>query len=198
MPAPRLLAALTGRRVTSALGLVLAVYALFHVAELSSSVAGREAFVSRSGALIAPWLRGLIFVPIVLHASLALRPVDGKGRHRDEGVRRLQHLAGFVLAVFLVVHLGQVYLPALLEGQAAVYDELSHLLSLPVFAGIYVFGVAATALHLAQGVEAASTTLSPERARVARVLALVLGFVVFGAGVNVVSHFASGRALVAF
>jgi len=193
--ASRLVAALTDRRAASASGLVLALYLVAHVAELTSSLRGREAFVGRLGALVPPWLRALVLLPLALHAGVYRRHAEGSGRHLDDGVRKLQRLAGLGVLAFLVVHLGQAYVPALLEGQEAVYERLRHVLSLPVFAGIYVVGITAAALHLAQGLEAAASTLAAPRARLVRSLGVALALLVFALGVGVLSHFTAGRAL---
>jgi succinate dehydrogenase/fumarate reductase cytochrome b subunit len=197
VPPPRLVAALTDRRAASASGLILAAYLVAHLLELTSSLGGRDAFVGRLGAIVPPWLRGALLLPLGLHAALYLRRAEGSGRHLDEGVRRLQRLAGLVTLAFLVVHIGQAYVPALLEGQEAVYDRLVHALSLPAFAGVYVVGLAAASLHLAQGLEAVACAQPAPRVLIARALGVTLALLVFLLGVDVLSHFTAGRALFA-
>jgi len=191
-------AALWDRRIARASGLALGVYLLAHVMELTSSLAGREAFAARAGAAVPPWVRALVLVPLGLHAARSLRRVEGgAGAYRHEGLWRIQRLAGLCLLAFLVVHLGQAFVPARLEGQVAVYDRLAASLSLPLFAGVYVLGLAAAALHLAQGLEAVAAGLPAPRARALRAFGLGAGALVFVLGVDVLSHFTSGRALFA-
>jgi succinate dehydrogenase hydrophobic anchor subunit len=182
-------------------GLVLAALVVLHVVETSSAIFGREAFLSRSAALVPSWARALVLLPLVGHASSLFRTRElTAGRYPDAGVRKLQRLSGALLLVFLVVHLGHALVPALTTDAAAAYERLRHDLGQPLYLVVYIVGIAATSLHLAQGMEAASSDVvlrfGERPARIVRALGVATAIAVFAVAMNTLSHFAAGRALV--
>jgi succinate dehydrogenase/fumarate reductase cytochrome b subunit len=183
------------------LGLVpLAVFLVLHVLETSSAIHGREAFVERAAAVIPAWVRALlVLVPLGVHMRLVFRlPRPGDHRRRpDTGVRSLQLWSGLVLALFLVVHLGHAFVPAMRVDASAVYERLRHDLSQAPYAGLYTLGITAACLHFAQGMESRAGELSrrfgPRAVRSLRALGFASALALFAVAMNTLSHFVVGQ-----
>jgi succinate dehydrogenase / fumarate reductase, cytochrome b subunit len=197
-------------RLHSATGVVLLGFVGFHLWETASATGGRERFVTRmtglEGSAMAVLLEvALVLVPLVLHGVLGVvRAVRHRGeRHAgypDAGSRMLQGLTGAVVLVFIGVHLTHTWaLKWRGSGHFAAYEALRTDLSQGVYLGLYVVGLTALCVHLAQGLGAAAETWSLARThRARRAWRLAAGALAAGlwlVAINTTSHFATGDSL---
>jgi len=125
---------------------------------------------------------------------------EGAGPYRSLGCQRLQQLAGWLAWAFVVAHLGLQWLMTIRVGPVALshYELLRGFLSRPVVLGFYVFGLAALGLFLAQGAAASfrawGFARKPESSRWLEVGCTLASAVMMLMAINVLSHFATGRA----
>ena len=124
----------------------------------------------------------------------------GPGPYRSEGCRRLQKLAGGVAWALVVAHLILHWVMAVRVGPVALshYELLRGFLSRPPVLAFYLFGLAALGLFASQGL-AASLRAWAVGVRRETSLWVELGCTLLSAvmvlmAINVVSHFATGRA----
>jgi len=157
----------------------------------------------------ASWL-SLVAWTIVVAVSISayargwsrLRPADGHdaGPYRSEGCVRLQKLAGALAWAFLVGHLVVHWVMTFRVGPVALshYQLLREFLSRPLVLGLYVLGLAALGLYLSQGIAASLRAWGlgtrPESSRWLEVGCTFASAIVMLMAVNVLSHFATGRA----
>lgn len=150
-------------------GLVpLAGYLVVHLLLQASALFGPIAH-ARVGGRDAAWLVPVeiacVYLPLGLHALLgacrAARPATAPSERGGPGrsARLVQRLSGVVLLVFIAAHLWQFRVPAW-RGELAAsdyYPELCASLSTTAWGGVpivavgYLLGLAAAALHAAQG-----------------------------------------------
>ena len=127
-------------------------------------------------------------------------PSEGAGPYRTAGCVRLQKLAGGLAWGFAVVHLVFLWSMTVRAGPAALshYELMRSFLSRPLVLGVYVGGLAALGLYLAQGAAASFRAWGFARRRgtsLATELSCTLASaLVMLLAVNVLSHFATGRA----
>lgn len=196
----------------------LAGYLVLHLATQASTFAGAPAYERITRAIDAvPALLAVeivvIYLPLLFHvgasALLLRKPADdfGGGLPGAWG-RRLQLASGVVLLVFLVFHFWQFRwrLWAGDLGRADFYPELCATLSSTSSGGVpwvalgYLLGVAAAALHGAQGVHRVAVGWNMLRGR-PRLLARAcggLGLGLFLLGALIVIDLATGSVLIHF
>lgn len=192
--------------------LPVTVWLAFHVWETAAASAGQDAFAARltgpaagSLGLLVEVL--LILLPLVVHAVTGLmlvakeRDPKDAGSYDSPGSRRLQRGSGVVALVFIAAHLRHIWLARVLGGYDAVevHGLLAQDLGTPSYLAIYVVGLTAVFLHLAEGLTAAARTwgvASGDRAMLRlRVVAVLLAVGLWGMSINSLSHFSTGRAL---
>jgi len=192
-------------RVHSVGGGMLVAYLAFHLWELAAATSGREAFVARAAWWGGPWARVLavlVLLPLVVHALAGARRVRVEAGHREAygtaGTRRLQWLTAVIAALFLAVHLVHVGRTIGIDGGGAraAYDRLRTDLGEPGWLSLYVVGIGAVCLHLAGGLAAAvdrlSLRVSPQVARLRRVLIHVGAALAFLVAAHQLGYFAAG------
>jgi succinate dehydrogenase / fumarate reductase, cytochrome b subunit len=196
----------------------LAGYLVLHLATQASSLAGVQSYERLTRAIDAlPALLALeivvIYLPLVFHVvasavRLRERADDGDGGLPRPWGRPLQLASGAVLLVFLVVHFWQ-FRWRLWAGDLArsdFYPELCASLSSTSFGGVplvalgYLVGVAAAALHGAQGIHrvAVEWDMLHGRQRLLARLCGGLGVGLFLLGALIVIDLATGSVLIHF
>ncbi|MFW6051252.1 MAG: hypothetical protein ACODAU_08765 [Myxococcota bacterium] len=195
-------------RLHSLTGIVpLLGFLVLHTWETASATGGRERFMLRvlgaRGGLLAVALEVvLILVPLVLHAGLGVCRArhDGHGRrYVDRSSRWIQWLTGVLVLGFISVHLAHTWMAKLGGlGPFGLYEALRTDLPRPAYLGVYVVGLTALSLHLAQGIGAFAVTwgLAPteRRRRAWRWGGGLLAVALWVASLNTTAHFATGRA----
>lgn len=188
----------------------LAAYLVFHLWEQWPALDSREAWVDRVRTTMSPpWEIALVLVPLGLHAGLGAWRFLTRTR-RDatltadaRGLARLQALTGAIALAFIAFHVAQVWQP--MSGPHAqardAYAVLWHALGRPADLVIYLVGISCVCFHLAHGLTrlAASWGLvrDPVALRRARLAAGAAGFLLWGASLHLVGHFAIGEGLFA-
>lgn len=192
--------------------LPVTVWLAFHVWEVAAAAGGQGAFAERitgptagSLGLLVEVL--LILLPLAVHIVTALMIVakerDGyTARGYDSpGSRRLQRGSGLLALLFIGAHLQHIWLARVLGHHDAIeeYGRLAADLGTPLYLGIYIVGLSAVFLHLAEGLTAAAHTWGvapsgPARLRV-RVVTTVFAVALWVVSINSLSHFSTGRAL---
>lgn len=133
-------------------------------------------------------------------SRLGLADADDAGPYRSVGCVRLQKLAGGLAWAFLVGHLAFHWVMAFRVGPVALshYELLRGFLSRPLVLGLYVVGLAALGLYLSQGLAASFRAWGlgtrPESSRWLEVGCTLASAIMMLMAVNVLSHFATGRA----
>jgi hypothetical protein len=133
-------------------------------------------------------------------SRLELADEDDAGPYRSAGCVRLQKLAGAVAWALFVGHLAVHWAMTFRVGPVALsqYELLRAFLSRPLVLGLYVLGLAALGLYLAQGIAASFRALGlgtrPESSRWLEVGCTLASAIMMLMAVNVLSHFATGRA----
>ncbi|MGB5812809.1 MAG: hypothetical protein WBG86_19905, partial [Polyangiales bacterium] len=108
--------------------------------------------------------------------------------------------AGGLAWVLVLGHLGLQWSMFVSAGPVALshYELLRETLSMPLVLGLYVAGLGALGLYLSQGLAAAIRALgvaeTPESSRWLEVGCTFLSAVMLLMAINVLSHFATGRA----
>ena len=133
-------------------------------------------------------------------SGLPRASAEDAGPYRTPGCLRLQKLAGGFAWAFVLAHLILQWFMAVRVGPVALshYELLRAFLSRPLVLGFYVVGLAALGLYLSQGI-AASFRAWGIGQRAESSLRLEVGCTLASAvmvlmAVNVLSHFATGRA----
>ncbi len=160
--------------------LVLAAAPLVYDAYVFVGVlGGRDAFLARAGEpSMAFGVVGfvLVLVGLFAHGLLATRlrsvPVETTRGHLSPGNRRLQQASAVFALVFLAAHQRHSIFVAGIEGLGAggLFERIRNDCDGYVWFSVYVLGLAALALHLAQGAYAACTRARFAAAPVRRLL----------------------------
>ena len=169
------------------------------------AVYGAPEFAARSPAswlsLVAITATALVFFGAYFRgwSDLALGH-DESGPYRSAGSVRLQKIAGGAAWAFLFGWLALFWWMTVRAGPVALshYEILRTVLSRPLAIGLYVFGAAAFGLYFSQGVAASFRAWGIGRhakssMRLEVLCTLGAAFVMLLA-VNILSHFATGRA----
>jgi succinate dehydrogenase / fumarate reductase cytochrome b subunit len=194
----------------------LAGYLVLHLATQASTFAGAQSYARLTRAIDAvPGLIALeialIYVPLVFHVGASLLALRERADAVEGGLAgpwgpRLQVASGAVLLLFLAFHFWQ-FRWRLWVGDLArsdFYPELCATLSstsaggVPLVAIAYLLGVAAAALHGAQGIHRLAVGWDMMRGR-QRLLARLcggLGLGLFLLGALIVIDLATGSVLI--
>jgi succinate dehydrogenase / fumarate reductase cytochrome b subunit len=157
------------RRIHSFVGVMpLSLYLIIHLAVGSMAVSGRDAYDAVQAAinripLLVAFEVIVIMLPLAFHAvyglTIAVRSRNNPFTYPylDNWRYTLQRYTGYVLAVFVLIHIYFLwqYVRFTSEGRAAFgsspYDVVRWYLQDSNFMVIYVIGVAAAAFHCANG-----------------------------------------------
>lgn len=206
--------ALIVRRLFSLSGVLpLSAFVIFHLATELRVLGGREAFDAGLTTVSKARLLGAVIVlgvPLVFHAAYGIalgvraRPNLIRYPFAANWAYTLQRASGLLVLAFVTWHVYELRV-RVWQGQIAPSDFHSALCAslsstgaggIPFAALGYLLGVAATAYHLANGLNGFCMTWGLVRSqRAARRLGLVfgaVGLVVFAAGALTVLHFATG------
>jgi succinate dehydrogenase / fumarate reductase cytochrome b subunit len=177
----------------------------------SRALAGAGA--GQGAAWLLPIELGVVYLPLAIHALLGAcrvaRPASAPGELGWAGPlgRLLQQLSGAVLLVFVSTHVWRFRVPAW-RGELSgsdYYAELCASLSTTAWGGVpfvaigYLLGLAAAALHGAQGLQHAGLCLgwiSAARQRRWELCCKAFGWLVFGLGASIVIDLATGSVLI--
>jgi hypothetical protein len=182
-----------------------ALFAL-ELARIWPALRGAPSYASASPAswlsLVACTVVVAVFVGAYARgwSRLALESPDDAGPYRTLGCVRLQKVAGRVAWAFVVAHLTFQWIMNFRVGPVALshYELMRSFLSRPLVLGFYVFGLAAVGLYLSQGIAATfrawGVGTRSESSRWLEVGCTLASAVVMLAAINVLSHFATGRA----
>jgi succinate dehydrogenase/fumarate reductase cytochrome b subunit len=196
----------------------LALFLVGHLVTNASVLAGSVAYdrvvVSLQRSAIFPVLEVLVLVPLALHGGMGLSfllrrrgtPDAVIERYGERRLWTLQRVAAVPLFVFLVVHLAELRVARLgfgLRPEAFSTVLAAHLSStwagVPWFALLYLLGIAAAALHLANGLFSATSawraSADPGGRRRVRIVTAALGVGLFLLGSATVLGFATGLRL---
>ena len=130
----------------------------------------------------------------------SVRGEDDSGPYRSGGCIRLQKMAGGVAWAFVLSHLILQWFVTVRVGPVALsqYELMRGFLSRPPVLGLYVVGLAALGLYLAQGIAASlrawGVGVRPETSRWLEASCTLAAAALMLMAVNVLSHFATGRA----
>jgi hypothetical protein len=122
------------------------------------------------------------------------------GPYRTPGCLRLQKLAGGFAWAFVLAHLILQWFMTVRVGPVALshYELLRAFLSRPAVLGFYVLGLAALGLYLSQGIAASFRAWGigrrPKSSLWLEVGCTLASAVVVLIAINILSHFATGRA----
>ncbi len=191
------------RKLHSFTGLVpLAAYLAFHVWEHWPVREGRDAAIARmERTAAAPIEIGFVLLPLFVHAVLGMqlaRTPDSSAAYAGRSFRRMQAVTGALTALFLLWHVGGVWLPRVVAaGRAApsygaMLDQAG-----PIWGMLlYVVGISAACVHLSQGLAAAwirhADEVSP---RLARGLTTALGIALWVCMIELLAVYATGAPL---
>jgi len=178
----------------------------YELAHLWPALEGARAFAAASPV---SWLSQAACTAVVIAfvlayargwATLRREAPDGPGPYRSEGCRGLQRWAGALAWGLVLGHLGLEWFMFISAGPVALshYEILRGVLSTPVALGLYVVGLGALGLYLSQGIAASVRAWGfaegPESSRWLEVGCTLLSAMMLLMAINVLSHFATGRA----
>jgi hypothetical protein len=184
---------------------IAALFAL-ELARMWPALGGASSFAAKSPvtwlSLVAHTVLVVVFVGAYARgwSGLSGDTSEGAGPYRSMGCQRLQQLAGWLAWAFVVAHLVLQWVMTVRVGPVALshYELLRGFLSRPVFLGLYLFGLAALGLFLAQGAAASFRAWGfarrPESSRWLEVGCTLASAVMVLMAINVLSHFVTGRA----
>lgn len=198
--------------------LALGVFLVEHIATNASALGGRATYDAVVGTIVRssvlPFVEVVfILLPLAFHAGYGLYLLRAKAapeavvaRYGDRRLWRLQRLSALFVLVFVLVHLWELRAQRLFFGLPAdaLHTTLTARLSstwagVPFVALFYVLGVFAVAVHLSNGLFAATAAwnlgVSPSGRRTARIATLALGGALFAAGAGAVVALATGTRL---
>jgi len=182
---------------------VLFAYELSH---LWPALNGASAFAAASPV---SWLSQAACTAVVIAfllaymrgwATLRREAPEGAGPYRSGGCRRLQRWAGGLAWALVLGHLGLEWFMFVSVGPVPLshYELLRGVLSTPAVLGLYVVGLGALGVYLSQGIAASFRALGfaerPESSRWLEVGCTLLSAMMLLMAINVLSHFATGRA----
>jgi succinate dehydrogenase/fumarate reductase cytochrome b subunit (b558 family) len=203
------------RRLHSLSGVFpVGVFLLSHLSTNAKALGGQVAFdgavrdINRMPFLPLIELFG-IFLPLGFHAlygvKLALegRPNIGRYPYSKNWLYTMQRVTGLVAFAFIVWHLWEFRIAKLLGrmGPEAFYPTLAERLSsttagVPLYAIIYLVGIAASVAHFANGLSTFAfgwgIVVSRRAQRVFSVVAGAIGLVTFVIGADTALFFATG------
>lgn len=198
-------------RLHGLLGVVpLGAYLVFHLWEQWPALDSREAWVDRMRATTSrPWEIALVLVPLATHVGLGAwrflgrSPKEATPTWDTRGLARLQALAGGIAFAFIAYHVTQVWQP--IAGPHAstrdAYATLWRALGRPLDLVLYLVGISCVCFHFAHGLTRAAARWGLVRdalaLRRARFVAGAAGFLLWGAMLHLVGHFAIGEGLFA-
>jgi len=193
----------TKRKLHSFTGLFpLGAYLLFHAYEHMAVRNGRDAVIaSLARSSNAPLEIAVVLVPLLGHAVFGIRLArsqDPSPAYASQAFRRLQAYTGMVTALFVVVHVGTVWLPRVLAGRpAAAYGALTEQVGALPVAALYALGVSAACIHFAQGLSAVliRNRVLGISTLLARGVAVVVGTLLWLTFVNELMAYATGAPL---
>lgn len=208
------------RKLFSLTGVVpVAGYTVFHLWKNATALHGRDAYTQMVEEIAAiPYVFAIevvfIIVPIFIHAILGVLIVldarynVGAYRYSRNWMFTLQRASGVAALGFILYHLYELRFQKLMGSMAPAgfYDELCANLSstawgIPVVALLYVFGIAAIAFHLANGLWGFlcswGITVTRRSQRISASIMGIVGLAVFVLGANTAVYFATGSKLYA-
>ncbi len=133
-------------------------------------------------------------------STLRREAPEGPGPYRSRGCRKLQWWAGALAWSLVVGHLGLKWFMLMSAGPVSLshYELLRGALSTPIVLGLYLVGLGALGVFLSQGIAASVRAWGfaegPESSRWLEVGCTLLSAMVLLLAINVLSHFATGRA----
>jgi hypothetical protein len=184
----------------------MAVLFGFGLSQMWPALRGAPSYAASSPAswfsLIAWTLVVLLCLGAYAHGWGRLVLADGEGAapYRSAGCIRLQKFAGAIAWAFIAGHLVVLWVMTFRVGPVALshYELLRELLSRPVVLALYMLGLAALGLYLSQGISASLRAWGfgtrPESSRWLEVGCTVASAIMILMAVNILSHFATGRA----
>ena len=169
------------------------------------ALAGAPSFASASPASWSSLMACTVVVVVFLGAyargwsALWYELPTGAGPYRSEGCRRLQKLAGGAAWALVVVHLLLQWFMSIRVGPVSLshYELLRGFLSRPPVLAFYLLGLGAFGLFASQGIAASFRVWGigkRESSLVLEVGCTLASAVMVLMAVNVLSHFATGRA----
>lgn len=189
-------------------------FLVFHLWENARALDGQDQFDEMVGGInhmpFLPVLEvGLILLPLAFHAlygvKLALESKPNVGRYAfsRNWMYTLQRVTGLLAFAFIVYHLYELWFQKVTGrlGPEQFYTALcadlsSTTASIPIIALVYIFGIAASVFHFANGLWGFcfswGITVSRQAQRSAAIVFGLLGLVVFLLGANTAVYFATG------
>ncbi|WP_437305996.1 succinate dehydrogenase [Sorangium sp. So ce388] len=189
-------------------------FLLFHFWTNAKALQGQERFDAAVSEIShMPYLPvleiGLVVLPLAFHAiygvKLALegRPNVGRYTYSRNWMYTMQRVTGLLAFAFISLHLWQYWAQKWLGRMAPedFYPRLCASMSstvggVPVMALVYIFGIAASVFHFANGLWGFcfswGVTVSRRAQRTAAVVFGLVGLVIFALGANTVVYFATG------
>ncbi len=179
---------------------------LLELARTWPAIHGAPAFAAASPAGWSSLVACTVVIVVFLGAyargwsSLKEDTPTGAGPYRSEGCRRLQRLAGGVAWSLVVAQLILHWVMTVRVGPVALshYELLRGFLSRPPVLAFYLFGLASFGLFAAQGLAASlrawGVGVRRESSLWVELGCTLLSVVMVLMAINVVSHFATGRA----
>ncbi len=193
----------TLRRWHSFMGLVpLSAYMGFHAWEHWPVRASRDAALERMELVSsAPMEIAVLMLPLLAHAGLGLRlwrQPDETRAYASPAFRSLQAVTGLLTALFLLWHVGGVWLPRVISGgrASAAYSAMLDQAGPSLGMGLYVLGVSAVCIHFGQGLGAAWIRNTPTVSPVfARAVGALVGTLIWLVMLDLLAVYATGAAL---
>lgn len=193
----------TQRKLHSFTGLFpLGAYLLFHAYEHVAVRDGRGAILASLGRTSSvPLEVAVVLLPLLGHALLGLRlsrRQEPSEAYASPAFRKLQAYTGIVTALFLLLHVGTVWLPRALSGRSATaYGALREQVGTLPLAALYAVGTSAACIHFAQGLSAVliRNRLLGISAPVARGVAALVGSLLWLTFVDELAAYATGAPL---
>jgi len=184
----------------------ITVLFLFEIARMWPALRGASSFAAASPLSWTSIGLYTAVVAVLLGAyargwsTLSTAPTEDAGPYRSEDCRGLQKVAGGLAWGLVVAHLILHWFMSVRVGPVSLshYELLRRFLSRPPVLGFYALGLAALGLFVSQGIAATFRAWGLARGRESSrwlELGCTLGSaVVILMAVNVLSHFATGRA----
>jgi succinate dehydrogenase / fumarate reductase cytochrome b subunit len=195
-------------------------FLLFHFWTNAKALQGQERFDAAVSEIShMPYLPvlelGLVVLPLAFHAvygvKLALegRPNVGRYTYSRNWMYAAQRITGLLALAFIVWHVSELWVPRFTGEmvEEAYYPTLCANLSatrygLPLGALGYLFGIAATVFHFANGLwgflVSWGITVSRRAQRVSATVFGIIGLVLFLLGGNTAIYFATGSRFAVF
>lgn len=209
------------RKLHSLSGVIpVGIFLVLHLASTSLALRGQETFErSMRESRDAPYRTlveiAFVLLPLAFHAlygiKLGLEPRYDTGRYpySRNWMYAAQRVTGILALAFIVWHLSEFWIPRVTGDmvEEAYYPTLCQNLSatkygLPVTALLYIFGIAATVFHFANGLwgfcVSWGITVSRRSQRISATVFGLAGLVLFMVGANTAIYFATGARIAVF